>query len=225
MMLQENIDFTHYFRCYCLDRKHVRIMPYEPRNAFHERYIQTPVDVDQAMLDELHRIVLEINQWLGYDFNTVEIAVRDGKYYPIDFCNPAPDADNFSVGDDNFEWVLEHSAQMAIDKAKAHKPDQMNLTWGKFVEESVGMRGVSAQVSSAFSKIGDAVSKAAENVQEAVGDAVAKRTTTRKTAAAKPKVTAAKKAPVKKPAAKTTTAKAKAPAKRGAKSKSDDAAK
>ena len=38
--------------------------------------------------------MLALNQWLGYDFNTVEFAIRDGEPLAIDFCNPAPDADN-----------------------------------------------------------------------------------------------------------------------------------
>ena len=67
---------------------------------------------------------------LGYDFNTVEFAIRDGVPYAIDFCNPAPDADLNSVGQENFEWIVEAAANMAIRKAKAHKADQNNLTWG-----------------------------------------------------------------------------------------------
>ncbi len=43
-------------------------------------------------------IVLRINKYLGYDFNTVELALRDDVPYAIDFCNPAPDADINSVG-------------------------------------------------------------------------------------------------------------------------------
>ena len=39
MMLQEEIDFTHYFRCYYLDGERVKIMPYEPRNPHHLRYV------------------------------------------------------------------------------------------------------------------------------------------------------------------------------------------
>ena len=66
-------------------------------------------------------IVLRINAYLGYDFNTVELAVRDGVPYAIDFCNPAPDAERTSVGDENFEWVVETAANYAIEKALANK--------------------------------------------------------------------------------------------------------
>jgi glutathione synthase/RimK-type ligase-like ATP-grasp enzyme len=135
MMLQENINFESYYRCYCLDRKDVLVMPYEPRNHFHERYLRN-TEVEPELHKKLVDLVLKINNHLGYDFNTVEIAIRDGVLYPIDFCNPAPDADNFSVGDDNFEWVVEHAAQMAIRKAKEYKPGKQNLTWGEFIQVS-----------------------------------------------------------------------------------------
>ena len=78
--------------------------------------------------------MLTLNHALGYDFNTVEFAVRDGVPYAIDFCNPAPDADRHSVGEKNFAWVVDAAASMLIRKAQEHKPGQNNLTWGTFVE-------------------------------------------------------------------------------------------
>ena len=39
MMLQEEIVFDEYYRCYCIGGKDVRIMPYEPRNPHHLRYV------------------------------------------------------------------------------------------------------------------------------------------------------------------------------------------
>ena len=81
-----------------------------------------------------------MNQALGYDFNTVEFAVRAGVPYAIDFCNPAPDADVNSVGQDNFDWIVENAAVMAIERARANKPHQMNLTWGSFVKDQIGSK-------------------------------------------------------------------------------------
>ena len=79
-------------------------------------------------------IVLRINAYLGYDFNTVELALRDGVPYAIDFCNPAPDADIKSVGQANFDWVVETAANYAIEKAQAQEPGQDNLTWGEYIK-------------------------------------------------------------------------------------------
>src|SRR5829696_6850276 len=38
MLLQEEIVFEQYYRCYCIGGKYVHIMPYEPRNPHHLRY-------------------------------------------------------------------------------------------------------------------------------------------------------------------------------------------
>ena len=46
--------------------------------------------------------------------------MRDGMPYAIDFCNPAPDADVNSIGEDNFDWMVEAAANMVIRKAQAH---------------------------------------------------------------------------------------------------------
>ncbi len=135
MLLQEEIVFEEYYRCYCVGRKHVRIMPYEPRNPHHLRY-QAGFTPSPERLQQMTDIVLKINNALGYDLNTVELALRDGVPYAIDFCNPAPDADIASVGPENFEWIVETMANYTIELARANNGDR-NITWGEFVKGSV----------------------------------------------------------------------------------------
>lgn len=135
MLLQEEIVFEEYYRCYCIGGKYVRIMSYEPRNPHHLRYV-ADFKPSAERLQEMTDIVLKINHYLGYDFNTVELAVRDGIPYAIDFCNPAPDADRASVGEENFEWVVETAANFAIEKAMSHVENGDNLTWGDYVKRS-----------------------------------------------------------------------------------------
>ncbi len=136
MLLQEEIVFDEYYRCYCIGGKHVRIMPYEPRNPHHLRYVSDfkPSPERYQLMED---IVLRINKYLGYDFNTVELALRDGVPYAIDFCNPAPDADKASVGEENFEWVVETAASYAIERAQHNIEGGDNLTWGEYVKRSV----------------------------------------------------------------------------------------
>lgn len=135
MMLQEEIIFEEYYRCYCVGGKHVRIMSYEPRNPHHLRYaadFKPDAEKTRMMTD----IVIRINQYLGYDFNTVELALRNGIPYAIDFCNPAPDAERSGVGEENFEWVVETAADYAIERAMQQKDGADNLTWGEYVKRS-----------------------------------------------------------------------------------------
>ncbi len=135
MMLQEEIKFEEYYRCYCIGGKYVRIMPYEPRNPHALRYVADFAPSPERY-KQMEDIVLRICHYLGYDFNTVELAVRDGVPYAIDFCNPAPDAEVTSVGQANFDWVVETAANYAIEKALEHKDGVDNLTWGTYIRNS-----------------------------------------------------------------------------------------
>ena len=135
MLLQEEIVFEEYYRCYCIGGKYVRIMPYEPRNPHHLRYV-ADFSPSEEKLRQMEQIVLRINQYLGYDFNTVELALKDGIPYAIDFCNPAPDAERTSVGEDNFNWVVETAAIYAIERALEAKEGLDNLTWGEYIKRS-----------------------------------------------------------------------------------------
>lgn len=137
MLLQEEIVFQDYYRVYCLGGKAVRIMPYEPRNPHHLRYVVENPNTDKKLMATIKDYTLRLCKGLGYDFNTVEFAVREGIPYAIDFGNPAPDAELTSVGAENFEWVVEEAAKMAIDFAKKHKDGKSNMTWGTFIKDNV----------------------------------------------------------------------------------------
>ncbi len=185
MMLQSEVVFEEYFRCYCLGGKYVHIMPYEPRNPHHLRYA-TEAKSSPEMLALIEDYVLKLNHALGYDFNTVEFGVQNGVPYAIDFCNPAPDADIASVGKANFDWIVENAANFAIERALAHKDGQMNLTWGTFVKNAT--QGLSANVGQSTPSVSAAISpKKAEKTVAAAPKAAAVKV--EKTAAA-PKVTA-----------------------------------
>ncbi len=135
MLLQEEIVFEEYYRCYCIGGKYVRIMSYEPRNPHHLRYV-ADFNPSEERLRQMEQIVLRINKYLGYDFNTVELAVKDGIPYAIDFCNPAPDAERTSVGEENFNWVVETAANYAIERALEAREGLDNLTWGEYIKKS-----------------------------------------------------------------------------------------
>lgn len=231
MLLQEEIQFESYFRCYCLGQKYVRIMQYEPRNPHHLRYVTNGGPVEKKLLKTIEDYVFKLNNALGYDMNTVEFAVRDGIPYAIDFCNPAPDADLFSVGQENFDWVVENAANMAIERAQSHKDGKDNLTWGNFIKSSVegnqigGGKTYAPPVEKAAGKRGPKPKASAANASAEVKVA-GKRGPKPKTEGAKPakiaKATKAIKAP-KKVAAKKASPKKSSAKKGSAKPKGNSA--
>ncbi len=146
MMLQEEIAFDQYFRCYVIGRKHVHIMRYDPRQPHENRYVRRPEPIDPALFDRMHADCLKLTGALGYDFDTAEFAVRDGIPYAIDFLNPAPDADPSSVGEENFQWVLEHAARWLIERVRQGAKPATRFHWQEFL---FGQKPVAAKRESA----------------------------------------------------------------------------
>jgi hypothetical protein len=70
---------------------------------------------------------------LGYDLNTVEFAVEAGVPYAIDFLNPAPDAEINSVGQENFDWIVNAVAEMAVKLAQSEGGPVKELRWAEFL--------------------------------------------------------------------------------------------
>ena len=134
MVYQKAVEFKEYFRCYVVGQEKVHVMPYDPRKPHAERYVQSFDDaaIDPALLARVERDALTLCRALGYDLNTVEFAVEDGIPYAIDFMNPAPDADQHSVGQANFEWIVREVADLAIARAlEGTKP--LELCWANFL--------------------------------------------------------------------------------------------
>jgi hypothetical protein len=129
MTLQRGVNFKEYFRCYCVGQQMVHIMQYDPSLPFHERYVKNPAPVDPKLLERVERDCLTLCRALGYDLNTVEFACEDGIPYAIDFMNPAPDADIHSVGQANFDWIVNQVAELAMEKARKHTGMVTEYRW------------------------------------------------------------------------------------------------
>jgi hypothetical protein len=129
MVVQEFIQWEHFVRCMCLGQQDILPMKYDPRER---KYI-----VEEGHLGpELEARVVEdarsLVRALGYDMNSIEFAVRDGIPYAIDFMNPAPDMDIYSLTPEYFQWVVKHLADMAIRMAK-EPPAVRENRWNRFL--------------------------------------------------------------------------------------------
>src|SRR6202142_817723 len=133
MTLQHGVEFKEYFRCYVVGQEKVRIMYYDPRAPFHERYVRNPVPADAELLERVEKDALTLCRALGYDLNTVEFAVEDGIPNAIDFMNPAPDAEITSVGQANFGGGGNAVAEMAVNKALSDEDPARELRWAAFL--------------------------------------------------------------------------------------------
>ena len=120
MTLQEGIEFDQFVRCYCVGRKKVLIMPYDPSKAYlsGEQYVPDPNYLAPELAERIEKDIITICTALGYDLNTVEFAIKDGIPYAIDFMNPAPDAELASVGEYNHRWIVDSMTEFILEKLK-----------------------------------------------------------------------------------------------------------
>ena len=126
MILQEFIEWEHYVRCMCLGQEAVLPMKYNPKERkYYVEHDHLSPELGKQIVDDSLALV----QALGYDMNTVEWAIRDGVPYAIDFMNPAPDMDIYSLQPHYFNWVVHAMADMAIRMAKEAAPQLSELRW------------------------------------------------------------------------------------------------
>jgi len=134
MTLQHGVVFDEYYRCYVVGREKVHIMKYDPRLPHHERYVKgNPPPSSEALRVRIEKDALTLCRVLGYDLNTVEFAVEDGVPYAIDFLNPAPDAEITSVGQENFDWIVNAVSEMAVKMALSGENPAQELHWAGFL--------------------------------------------------------------------------------------------
>jgi hypothetical protein len=181
MVLQEFIDFTDYVRCYCVGKKEVMVMPYDPKNR---RYLpQEDLTFSAELKDRIVRDTILLNEALGYDLNTVEFAIQDGVPYAIDFTNPAPDADIWSVTEPYFNWVTDAVARMLVDYAKNGKPTASYHRWYKWLNPEASQatgeyaRGVAVGAGQLAQRASDAISEVIEEIIEPIKPKRARKTT------------------------------------------------
>ena len=129
MILQEGIQYQQYVRCICIGKTNIQVIPYNPSAPFHERYGGDENYLSPELHGRIEHDARLLNEALGYDMNTVEFAIRDGIPYAIDFLNPAPDFDSFSIGPYYFEWVLETMSDFVIRKALSDDTEGKGFPW------------------------------------------------------------------------------------------------
>ena len=111
----------------------VRMIPYDPSAALHDRY---RVDFDFLDGDEhdlLSDMVLTINTFFGWDFNSCEALRRDGVFHPIDFANACPDSQVTSLHF-HFPWLVKAKVKWALFCAASGRKMRRTLDWQPYYE-------------------------------------------------------------------------------------------
>jgi hypothetical protein len=129
MIVQEFIHWDQFVRCLCLGQEDVLPMKYDPRER---KYIVDHGHLSPELGARIVGDAQKLCRALGYDMNSLEFAVRDGVPYAIDFMNPAPDMDIYSLTPDYFRWAVQGMADMTIRFAQT-PPAPAENRWNRFL--------------------------------------------------------------------------------------------
>jgi hypothetical protein len=101
-------------------------MRYDPRER---KYLADTSHAGTALGKQIHDDTVKLMRALGYDMCSAEWAVRGGAAYAIDFLNPAPDMDVYSLTPKYFDWAVTHMADLAIRLATSPRPQLRETRW------------------------------------------------------------------------------------------------
>lgn len=104
---------------------------YDPGAALHDRY---KVDFDFADAEDLQLLedmVLTINTFFNWDFNSCETMRKDGVFHPIDFANPCPDSQVTSLHY-HIPWLVKSKIRWSLFCAATNRKMDLNPRWEPF---------------------------------------------------------------------------------------------
>ena len=109
----------------------VNVVRYDPDAPLHDRYKVDFGFVDDDEQQLLEDMVLTINTFFCWDFNSCESLRRDGEFHPIDFANPCPDSQVTSLHY-HIPWLVKSKIRWSLFCAATDRPMQLNPDWDEF---------------------------------------------------------------------------------------------
>jgi len=126
MIYQSEVNCENYFIAYVIDKKHVRVISYNPSNPVHLRFNNEKTEISDTLFKQIEEICLKITKSLNLDFNAIELAVNGSEPQVIEFLSNADIEQNF-LFDEDYEWIVETTANFLIESTEK-KPNSDCIT-------------------------------------------------------------------------------------------------
>lgn len=118
MILQELIQGGEHIHCLVVGGDQALVLHYEPERS---RYLPSP-QLDEETLDRIIHDALALSHAYGYDINLIEFNCKEGELVVINSTNPSPIFDRRLFEDAQFDWIIEKTAKLAVERVKNSPP-------------------------------------------------------------------------------------------------------
>jgi len=110
---QECLNYDTYLRCFCINKKDVLFIEYDPTKR---AYLESELRHIDSLKPQLTEWMIKLNDALDYDINTVEWTVKDGNAIMIDAFNEVPEVLPQSIPHEYYRWIVDKFVECVNDK-------------------------------------------------------------------------------------------------------------
>ncbi len=123
-LVQQKIDYRHYYRVFCIDKRDVLFIKWIPRPLGAGEYLCSDLNDIEHIKDKLTEQTIQLNLCLDMDINVVEWCVdANGQPWVIDAFNEVPDVPKGRMPAEYYQWIVDRFVVCIRDKLN---PDKHN---------------------------------------------------------------------------------------------------
>lgn len=125
LLLQEKIEYTDYFRVFCINKRDVLITKWNPKPFGLGEYMHPDQKQMETIGKKICDATIKLNKMIDFDVNAVEWCVDDdGELYIIDAMNEVPDIVKNSMPEDFYWWIVEKFCQCIREKFSSNEKNR-----------------------------------------------------------------------------------------------------
>jgi hypothetical protein len=110
---QEYLKYDIYLRCFCINKKDVLFIEYDPTKR---AYLESELGQIDSLKPQLTEWMIRLNEAVDYDINTVEWAIKDGSAIMIEAFNEVPEVLPQSIPQKYYRWIVDKFVECVNDK-------------------------------------------------------------------------------------------------------------
>lgn len=115
MLLQQEVEYDHYVRCICLGKKYTMPIKYLTDRPYHEQYVVDHQHLTAEQGRKVHDYSCVLSDFLDFDMNVCEFAIKGNEITAIDFTNMVPDFNPGSIRWHYYDWVIETMTRVVLE--------------------------------------------------------------------------------------------------------------
>jgi hypothetical protein len=120
LLVQEKIEHTDYYRVFCVSKRDVLLIKYNPKPEARGEYIWSDLKPIESLVERISDWTRRLNSSLDLDFNAVEWSIDiDGNPFLIDAFNELPEVQKNALPPDYYGWIVDRFSQMVRQKAES----------------------------------------------------------------------------------------------------------